>query len=584
MVLIDGVKYACQSCIKGHRSSKCTHTTRPLQEIKKKGRPTSQCAHCRDLRKTKSVHARCDCAARAKEKEDKPAPRLLPNGLVDAMLLASLVEEEGGDPEASGSGESKLVKTDKSGVTLLLNPCDCLNGGKCTCCTAVAPSSSKSFPGNSTSSGGCCGSGSSSTAKAKLSEVSSVTKKSGCCGGSSPPLPTPESFFVEPEQPPIQPGDIPVLPSASASHGNDCDSPASHSSFISTLPSSQPSLALPSSSSSSLPNPLLFTPSTQGTSSCFCGPTCSCVGCAVHDPIARKRPADGGCDGGGCRCGDPGAAGCGGKRARTGADRKKTSGGGCCGAKKAIEEEEPVVVEKPKRGGGCCGSKKGKAVDRSNDLLPPNSALPTTSGIELPSLWALQEEDVGATGEAVAPPLPSLKTLWPALVDPSTMFALPASSSPAILPPLDPLPALPSFLSTITSISDSPSLPTPSRGHLVQPSELSSSNTTGYISVTENSSGCGHLYGDAFAPACGEDAMVDAGEEAPGCECSSGCGCKSGVLESGQGGDTDADGETDPDYQAEEEEGWVSVQKSADVAADQELEELARKAEMGLFG
>jgi hypothetical protein len=34
MVLVDGVKYACQQCIKGHRSSKCTHSTRPLTEIR----------------------------------------------------------------------------------------------------------------------------------------------------------------------------------------------------------------------------------------------------------------------------------------------------------------------------------------------------------------------------------------------------------------------------------------------------------------------------------------------------------------------------------------------------------------------
>ena len=102
MVLIDGTKYACQSCIKGHRSSKCTHTARPLTEIKspssdlppppprasdlelikpprsraEKGRPTSQCTHCRTLRKTKSVHGRCDCAARDAERASTLPPSL----------------------------------------------------------------------------------------------------------------------------------------------------------------------------------------------------------------------------------------------------------------------------------------------------------------------------------------------------------------------------------------------------------------------------------------------------------------------------------------------------------------------------
>ncbi|KAF8333106.1 copper fist DNA binding domain-containing protein, partial [Cantharellus anzutake] len=66
-VLIDNVKYACATCIKGHRSSSCTHESRPLFEIKKKGRPVTQCIHCRELRKTKQVHVKCLC-------EVKPDP------------------------------------------------------------------------------------------------------------------------------------------------------------------------------------------------------------------------------------------------------------------------------------------------------------------------------------------------------------------------------------------------------------------------------------------------------------------------------------------------------------------------------
>lgn len=61
MVFIDNKKYACQQCIKGHRSSSCTHTTRELVEIKAKGRPVTQCEHCRELRKTKQVHVKCLC-------------------------------------------------------------------------------------------------------------------------------------------------------------------------------------------------------------------------------------------------------------------------------------------------------------------------------------------------------------------------------------------------------------------------------------------------------------------------------------------------------------------------------------------
>ncbi|KAI0043875.1 copper-fist-domain-containing protein, partial [Auriscalpium vulgare] len=71
-VFVNSQKFACESCIKGHRSSSCSHTDRPLYEIKKKGRPVSQCERCRKLRTTKRVHSKCTCSdgpPRAKEAE-----------------------------------------------------------------------------------------------------------------------------------------------------------------------------------------------------------------------------------------------------------------------------------------------------------------------------------------------------------------------------------------------------------------------------------------------------------------------------------------------------------------------------------
>ncbi|KAJ9133056.1 Copper resistance protein CRF1 [Pleurostoma richardsiae] len=60
-MLIDGEKWACEACVRGHRVSNCQHADRPLQHINKKGRPVSQCQHCRAMRKSRSAHARCDC-------------------------------------------------------------------------------------------------------------------------------------------------------------------------------------------------------------------------------------------------------------------------------------------------------------------------------------------------------------------------------------------------------------------------------------------------------------------------------------------------------------------------------------------
>ncbi|KAK4217227.1 hypothetical protein QBC37DRAFT_57030 [Rhypophila decipiens] len=60
-MLIDGEKWACEACVRGHRVSNCQHHDRPLQHINKKGRPVSQCQHCRSMRKSRAAHVKCDC-------------------------------------------------------------------------------------------------------------------------------------------------------------------------------------------------------------------------------------------------------------------------------------------------------------------------------------------------------------------------------------------------------------------------------------------------------------------------------------------------------------------------------------------
>ncbi|KAL1919405.1 uncharacterized protein VTP21DRAFT_2098 [Calcarisporiella thermophila] len=79
MVFINGTKYACATCIKGHRSTQCHHADRPLYEIRRKGRPLSQCQHCRELRKNKQLHIKCNC-------NDEPA---LPFGILGLLPIAS---------------------------------------------------------------------------------------------------------------------------------------------------------------------------------------------------------------------------------------------------------------------------------------------------------------------------------------------------------------------------------------------------------------------------------------------------------------------------------------------------------------
>ncbi|CAG7962722.1 unnamed protein product [Penicillium salamii] len=45
-MLIDGKKWACEACIRGHRVTSCKHHDRPLIRIKRKGRPFATCTMC----------------------------------------------------------------------------------------------------------------------------------------------------------------------------------------------------------------------------------------------------------------------------------------------------------------------------------------------------------------------------------------------------------------------------------------------------------------------------------------------------------------------------------------------------------
>ncbi|EIW68362.1 hypothetical protein TREMEDRAFT_14527, partial [Tremella mesenterica DSM 1558] len=164
MVLINDKKFACATCIKGHRVSGCTHTDRPLFEVKKKGRPTAQCQCCRDRRKLKgsSVHSKCTCGdsqtpsmilpgsldSSARRNGDSsvssPSPTrqaetetrkgqpgstpTYPNGLKDVHEMAAAAEVLGVlSHEGHMAAERQLSN--------LLNPCTCKTTGICKCCS-----------------------------------------------------------------------------------------------------------------------------------------------------------------------------------------------------------------------------------------------------------------------------------------------------------------------------------------------------------------------------------------------------------------------------------------------------------------
>ncbi|KAI0063157.1 hypothetical protein BV25DRAFT_1915481 [Artomyces pyxidatus] len=131
-VFVNSQKFACESCIKGHRSSSCAHTDRPLYEIKKKGRPVSQCERCRQLRNTKRVHSKCTCSDGAprtretekafgtKQKRYIPIVPALPNGIKDAF-------------PSSNSLTPVQPSDSRQKVDSLLNPCRCGDVWNCRC-------------------------------------------------------------------------------------------------------------------------------------------------------------------------------------------------------------------------------------------------------------------------------------------------------------------------------------------------------------------------------------------------------------------------------------------------------------------
>ena len=73
MVLINGVKYACERCIRGHRVTTCSHTDHPMVMVKPKGRPSTTCEYCKKLRRRKYANlvGICTCKRQGKLKQQQ---------------------------------------------------------------------------------------------------------------------------------------------------------------------------------------------------------------------------------------------------------------------------------------------------------------------------------------------------------------------------------------------------------------------------------------------------------------------------------------------------------------------------------
>ncbi|KAF8060960.1 hypothetical protein FPV67DRAFT_315623 [Lyophyllum atratum] len=268
MVYVNSKKFACESCIKGHRSSSCHHSDRPLFEIKKKGRPVSQCEKCRELRQSKRVHSKCTC----NEKEDGategetsrvssgtkfkrfiPIVPALPNGLQDILKASGMT--------------SALPPDARQRVDSLLNPCNCRSLWRCKCRSLDAPRS-KAQPGQMNN-------------LDALAFAAAMFEKDASTSTATPS--PPQKAMKRITSRPSSPGNNTThkrskqVKTPSHSPGPDL-API----FLDTLDTLlQPTTSLPP-----IPNfetiPSMSTINSLAGSGCTCGVQCACPGCVEH--------------------------------------------------------------------------------------------------------------------------------------------------------------------------------------------------------------------------------------------------------------------------------------------------------------
>ncbi|CCO27811.1 Metal-binding regulatory protein cuf1 OS=Schizosaccharomyces pombe (strain 972 / ATCC 24843) GN=cuf1 PE=1 SV=1 [Rhizoctonia solani AG-1 IB] len=285
MILIDNQKFACSACINGHRSSSCHHTDRPLFEIKKKGRPVTQCARCRELRKTRSYHSKCLCdkpvapqndneveesteetpgSKRKKSSRTAPTVPSLPNGIRDIL-------------ETKKANDTEQKEESRKRFKAMLNPCKCGcdDAKRCRCNGGdlLGPIQDQVQDGS------CC------------TKTSTSAETERRASPSHRLLPKPKKSIATPanKHQPVQ--------TTGPTSGSCCAPKTSQSEQSSSLhdapifikplslppDSTGPSL-LPSIATWSTPAsiPTLHRHATTTMDSCGCGEGCACAGCVEH--------------------------------------------------------------------------------------------------------------------------------------------------------------------------------------------------------------------------------------------------------------------------------------------------------------
>ncbi|KAJ5750159.1 hypothetical protein N7533_007187 [Penicillium manginii] len=119
-MLIDGQKWACEACIRGHRVTSCKHHDRPLIRIKRKGRPFATCTVCHSTPCTApSEHARAKREAELKTPSKKAAHgRLYPRHHNPHGFLPIAPRPNGKDAQGASSRNSAGPQSSQSSARI----------------------------------------------------------------------------------------------------------------------------------------------------------------------------------------------------------------------------------------------------------------------------------------------------------------------------------------------------------------------------------------------------------------------------------------------------------------------------------
>ncbi|CAD0046280.1 unnamed protein product, partial [Aureobasidium pullulans] len=136
----DGSKWACRTCLLGHRVSSCDHTGKSIPfslyttaeplRVQTEGRPISQCQHCRTERNGRSAHVKCECGAKPFPKERCFYRHKVRSEV--AQSIASTVAAVDGHPPSLQSMSPERTSLPNDCFTDKQHCC-CPHGGKCIC-------------------------------------------------------------------------------------------------------------------------------------------------------------------------------------------------------------------------------------------------------------------------------------------------------------------------------------------------------------------------------------------------------------------------------------------------------------------